>query len=224
MQKSDSINELAAALVLAQGQIKVASMNATNPHFRSKYADLQAIWDASRDALQANGLAVSQYTDSLPNGSPALTSVLVHKSGQWMEGTYPLISIKQDAQGFGSALTYAKRYALASILGIVADEDDDAAAASKPPKPSAAPSKQPGGEAYAPEHVKVPPAVDPTRAAAAKSWALGEIPRIKGMTKPALDKFMERFAKTREELKVLDAKTAVELEKALADRLEELFA
>lgn len=95
------------------------------------------------------------------------------------------------------------------------------------PKPSAAPSKQPGGEVYAPEHVKVPPkppASDADRAANAKAWALGEIPRIKTLDRAALDKFCERFKTTRDELAKLDSKTSIELEKALSDRLEALFA
>lgn len=95
------------------------------------------------------------------------------------------------------------------------------------PKPSVTQPKQPGGDVYAPEHVKVPqkpPASDADRAANAKAWALGEIPRIKAMDRAALDKFCDRFKATREELAKLDSKTSVELEKALSDRLEALFA
>src|ERR1700744_2383220 len=136
MRKSPSIAALAHALVKAQAKMPMAAMNSTNPHFKSKYADLQAIWDAASKPLADNGLAVSQWPNSMESGQPCLTTLLVHESGEWIEADYPLISDRQNAQGFGSALTYAKRYALASILGIVADEDDDGNAASpKPQKP-----------------------------------------------------------------------------------------
>lgn len=222
MQKSDSISALAAALVLAQPMVEGAKKTANNPHFGKKYADLESVWDAVRPALEAHDLAVTQFPDQTVTGAPALTTILVHKSGQWICGTYPLISSKNDPQGFMSALTYGRRGGISSVMGVLA-EDDDGNAASKPPKPSVAPPKQPGGELYAPERVTVPekPATD--RAAAAKSWALGEIHRIKTMDKAALDKFSDRFAKTLAELKTLDSKTSVEIEKAIGDRYTALF-
>lgn len=232
MQKSDSINELAAALVIAQPAFETAKMDSVNPFFKSKYADLGAVWDAVREALRENGLTVSQFPDAI-GSEPALTTILIHASGQWISGTYPLIVADKDhtAQGFGSAISYARRYGLSAVLGVIADTDDDGNAASKHPKPAAAPSKQPGGELYAPEHVQVSRTtatnqaqLPPTdRVAAAKSWALGEIPRIKTMDKATLDKFSDRFAKTLAELKTLDTKTSVEIEKAIGDRYTALF-
>lgn len=137
MNKSDQINELAAALVIAQPTFKPALMDSVNPFFKSKYADLGAVWDAVQEGLTANGLTVTQFPDAI-GSDPALTTILLHKSGQWISATYPLIVSYKDesAQGYGSAITYAKRYALAAVLGVIADTDDDGNAASKPPKPS----------------------------------------------------------------------------------------
>lgn len=139
MNKSDDISLLAVALVKAQPMIDGAKKDSLNPHFKSKYADLGSVWDAVSDALSANDLAVSQFPDETSQGMPALTTMLIHKSGQWIGATYPLISVKQDPQGFASALTYARRYGLSSVLGVVG-EDDDGEGASRAPKPSAAPS------------------------------------------------------------------------------------
>lgn len=217
MQKSDDISLLSAALVKAQPMVEGAKKDSFNPGFKSKYADLESVWEAVRPALEANDLAITQFPDQTVAGLPALTTILVHKSGQWICGTYPLISAKADPQGFMSALTYGRRGGISSVMGVLA-EDDDGTAASKPPKPS---TPKPASV----EGPKAPPAMpDAGRAAAAKSWALGEIPRIKNMDKATLDKFCDRFKKTRDELKLLDGKTSVELEKALTDRLEELFA
>ena len=129
MDKSDSISELAKALHKAQSSIKTAIKDANNPFFKSKYADLGAIWDACRDALQANGLSVAQVPTTGAAGLPCLDTILMHSSGQWLSGQYPITPIKNDPQGVGSAITYARRYALQAIVGICADLDDDGEAA-----------------------------------------------------------------------------------------------
>lgn len=127
----------AEALVKVQGEIKSAIKDSTNPAFRSKYADLGAVWEAVKPALQNHGIAVIQT----PNFSEAegmwLETKILHVSGESMMGRYPLRPVKQDPQGFGSALTYARRYSLASMLGVVADEDDDGNAASAPARRAA---------------------------------------------------------------------------------------
>lgn len=143
MNKSENIAELAAALVLAQPKIETAKMDTVNPFFKSKYADLGSVWDAVRGALVACDLAVSQLPDQDANGHPALTTMLIHKSGQWISATYPLIVTKGDPQTYGSALTYARRYGLSAVLGVVADDDDDGNAASKPQKTSQTPAPKP---------------------------------------------------------------------------------
>jgi len=126
MQKSEQINELAAALAKAQAKIENATKSAKNPFFRSNYADLPAVWDACRAALTANGLSVVQLTDTSENGM-VLESVLMHSGGQWISSHYPINPVKNDPQGLGSAITYARRYSLMALVGIVADDasDDD---------------------------------------------------------------------------------------------------
>lgn len=131
MKKSESIKALAAALNKAQAAIPTVSFDKVNPHFRSKYASLTAVWDACRQPLAENGLSVSQgFTEN--NSKIFCVTTLLHTSGEWMEFEFPMLISKQDMQGFGSASTYAKRYALSSLLGIVADDDDDGETVSSP--------------------------------------------------------------------------------------------
>lgn len=141
MRSSENIAALAAALSKAQAEIEGAVKDKSNPAFRSKYADIGAVWDAVRGPLAKHDLAVVQ----MPHSDPTtfwLTTRLMHSSGEWLEGDYPLNPVKHDPQGYGSAITYARRYALMAVLG-VAPEDDDGNAASgrKTEAASAAPAK-----------------------------------------------------------------------------------
>lgn len=130
----------AEAFVKLQAAIKPAVKDATNPAFRSKYADLSAVWEAVRGPLAETGFSVIQSPD-FEGQDVWLKTTVLHKSGEKMEGRYPLRPTKQDPQGFGSALTYAKRYSLAAMLGVVADDDDDGNAASAP-APKQAPTQR----------------------------------------------------------------------------------
>lgn len=212
MQKSDNIALLATALVQAQPQVKTALMDSVNPFFKSKYADLGAVWDAVQDALKNHDLTVTQFPDAIGQ-EPALTTMLIHASGEWLSGTYPLMVTDKEStpQGYGSALTYARRYGLSAVMGVIADTDDDGNAATRAPKPPTA----------KPETV-APPASD-AHAKEAREWALWAIPRIKLMDKPKLDAFEAKYTKEIAELEGLDKKTHAELKKAIDDRLEELF-
>ncbi|TXH44279.1 MAG: hypothetical protein E6Q97_32915 [Desulfurellales bacterium] len=125
MKTSDQINELATALAKAQKQIKPAIANAWNPHFKSNYADLTSVWEACREALASNNLSVSQTAGKDESGKYTLETRLIHSSGQWIESVMPLLMTKQDSQGFGSAWTYARRFALAAIVGVAPEEEDD---------------------------------------------------------------------------------------------------
>lgn len=125
MKTSEQISELAAALAQAQGMMENAVMNRVNPHFKSKYADLAAIFDAARKPLSANGLAIVQTI-----GDGVLHTRLLHTSGQWIASEHPL-PMSGRPQEIGSALTYARRYSLSALIGIAADEDDDATGAEK---------------------------------------------------------------------------------------------
>jgi hypothetical protein len=125
MQTSETIDALAVALVKAQAEIKPALKDATNPHLKSKYADLASVWSAARETLGKHGLCVIQAPGRLEGNTLDLTTRLLHSSGQWIESTITLPVVKLDAQTCGGAITYARRYALSSMLGIVADDDDD---------------------------------------------------------------------------------------------------
>lgn len=127
--QSEQINELAAALAIAQGQITGALKDSQNPFYKSRYADLASVWDACREHLSKNGLAVIQTTEGLAEGQITVVTTLAHKSGQYIKGTLTMTPKDNSPQSFGSCLTYARRYALAAIVG-VAQIDDDANAAS----------------------------------------------------------------------------------------------
>lgn len=132
----EDIKELAAALAVAQGNIDNVKKDRTNPHFKSNYATLGSVWDTIRDELSKNGLAVVQLPTSAPAGSVGLLTRLIHKSGQSLEEVFfmPVAQVN-NPQAVGSALTYARRYALMALVGI-APEDDDGNAAKAAPKAS----------------------------------------------------------------------------------------
>ncbi len=123
MRTSEQINELADALAKAQGAIEGAIKGNVNPAFRSKYADLGAVWDAIREPLSAAGIAVVQGLESSAEGV-ICTTKLVHKSGQWIESVFAVPVGKKDAQGYGSAATYCRRYSLMAMVGIAPVDDD----------------------------------------------------------------------------------------------------
>lgn len=123
--QSENINELAAALAKAQGEYTPALKDSANPFFKSKYANLCSIVKACQEPLSKNSLSISQATNKDESGTWVLTTTLMHSSGQWLKSQTPIITIKPDIQSFGSASTYARRYAWASIAGVTTDEDDD---------------------------------------------------------------------------------------------------
>lgn len=135
MNKSDSINELAAALSKAQSLIAGAEKNAINPHFKSKFANLEGVWDSLRKPLSDNGLSVVQTMTTGPNGIEVVTTLL-HSSGQWISGNLPIMASKQDPQGIGSAITYSRRYALSAIAGTYQIDDDAEGSTERAPQPS----------------------------------------------------------------------------------------
>lgn len=129
------MNELAKALVKAQAAMSHAAKDSKNPHFKSAYSSLASVIDAVRPALSSNGLAFVQKLHNA-DGGVAVETVLIHESGQEMScGTLFIPATKQDAQGFGSALSYAKRYSLQSALGIASADDDGEAAVKSRPAP-----------------------------------------------------------------------------------------
>lgn len=125
--QSETIGALAAALSKAQADITGALKDSSNPFFKSKYADLASCWDACRKQLAANGLSVIQTTQMTEQGLMLVTT-LAHASGEWIAGQMPVLTKDASPQGQGSGITYARRYALAAIVGL-AQVDDDAEAA-----------------------------------------------------------------------------------------------
>ena len=130
IRQSEIFLALPKALVAAQGEFEAVEKSADNPFFKSKYADLPAIVRAASPILAKHGLAVTQMP-GLEGDDDVLTTRLIHESGEWIESTMRLFLVKQDPQGQGSALTYARRYAYSAMLGIVTEADDDGNAASQ---------------------------------------------------------------------------------------------
>jgi len=142
---SPTIGELAKALAAAQAELEPAKRDATNPHFRSKYADLSACWDAVRAPLARHGLAVSQLP-SLDGDVVRLTTMLLHTSGEFIGSDAAVRIAKHDAPSVGSALTYLRRYSLSAIVGLSTEDDDGAAAMTAAPQPRPQPVAQPSQE------------------------------------------------------------------------------
>ena len=130
--QSEHINELAAAIVKAQLALVPAVKDHVNPFFKSKYADLPSVWEAA-SSFRENGIAITQSPMDAPDEYIVLDTQLSHISGQWMRSRLKIRVAKNDPQGYGSALTYARRYALGCMTGIVTEEDDDGNAASHAP-------------------------------------------------------------------------------------------
>ncbi len=128
--QSEKVDLLVKALIKAKSDFGEIARKKKNPFFNSKYADLLTIHTATTPALHKNGILVTQTTD-LSGIQAVLVTTLLHESGQFISGNYPLNPEKSGPQGFGSALTYARRYALSAILAVVADDDDDGNAGSK---------------------------------------------------------------------------------------------
>lgn len=136
MQTSPEIDKITPAFLAAQKAMKPAVKDAENPHFKSKYADLAAVWDAFREAFQLTRIAVLQDARTMENGEVGVTTTLLHESGQWFQfGPLVIPTTKKDAHGTGSAISYGKRYSLAAAVGVVT-EDDDGNAAVEAPKPA----------------------------------------------------------------------------------------
>jgi len=138
--RSESIVKLAEALSKAQGGIRGAIKDSENPYFHMTYASLASVWDAAREPLSTNGLAIIQVTKVI-EGKLILETVLTHSSGEWYSSIYPINPMKQiknegwtpsdDPQSMGSAISYGRRYSLAAIIGIATADDDGNAATGK---------------------------------------------------------------------------------------------
>lgn len=133
MKTSESIAKIAQALLQAQKEITFAAKDANNPFFKSKYADLPTVIDAIKPALNNAGVVFVQSATPSEAGTLSLVTRLIHESGEWVEDTATAPLQKNDPQGYGSAITYLRRYSLAAFTGLYQD-DDDGQAASQPAK------------------------------------------------------------------------------------------
>ncbi len=123
---SDRLDELFAALALAQGEMPTAELSAVNPHFKKPYADLADVWAACRAALSKHGLTVSQLPYNAADGKVGVAALLGHKSGQWLMTKLEAGAQVNNPQAIGSVITYLRRYTLGPLVGVaVRGEDDD---------------------------------------------------------------------------------------------------
>jgi hypothetical protein len=138
MNTSEQINELATALSKAQSQMTGAKKSAKNPFFKSNYSDLASVCEAISEPFSDNGLSYIQSPEFNENYITVVTRIM-HSSGQWIEGTVQLPPTKNDAQGYGSAITYGRRYGLQAMAGVPSVDDDgqDAVKHGKPVKKQA---------------------------------------------------------------------------------------
>ena len=147
MQTSESIEHIATALSKAQAELQNPPKNKVNPHFNSAYVDLSDGLDTIRKSLGKHGLSFIQATNAVDNFI-ILHTRLMHLSGQWIESTYPVCGMDKH-QAMGSALTYARRYALFAMVGVAGEDDDDGNAAQEA-TPKTAPKRQPEKKQMAP--------------------------------------------------------------------------
>ena len=143
----DATPKLNEALAKAQAELSGAKKDSENPHFRSRYADLASVWEAWQKVGPKHGLSLTQTTRVLDGGLVLLVTTLRHTSGEMVAGEFPVNPTKPDMQGFGSAMTYARRYALAALVGVAPEDDDGEAAVGRASTPApvaqAAPRPQP---------------------------------------------------------------------------------
>lgn len=156
MEKSEQINELAAALSIAQGELENASKSSDNPHFKSRYADLAEVINCVRPVFSRHGLAFTQFV-SYNAGIVSVETVLMHKGGQYISGIISAPVSKQDAQGVGSATTYCRRYSLAAVAGLAQEDDDANSAVGHGSKKEDAQKRPPNDETteFTPDHQRV---------------------------------------------------------------------
>ena len=165
MLKSENVTELSAALAKAQAGIANAAKEGTNTHYSSSYATLKSVWAVCKTPLTENGLSVVQSPE-FDGQSVKVTTTLLHKTGQWIESAITMPVKKIDCQGIGSAITYARRYALAAMVGVAPDDDDDDGEAAvnhhqRPPQQNqrqqSAPPEQIQGRANRPQEAQCSP-------------------------------------------------------------------
>ena len=141
MKKSESIKEIATALSKAQAEMSGAKKSSKNPFFKSSYANLEEVIHCVKEPFANNGLSYMQFPIA-SDGFAGVETIIMHSSGEWISGELLLKCAKNDPQGMGSAITYARRYGLQSAAGLPS-EDDDGNYATAPVKPVYTPPQAP---------------------------------------------------------------------------------
>lgn len=143
-EHSASIAKLAEALNKAQDQMEKAKKDSNNPFFKSRYADLSAVWDACKDAVLSNGFCVMQpLSGTDERGNTLIVTMLLHVSGEWIKGVLAIPATKPDPQQIGSAITYGRRYSLAAMLNVMLEDDDAEGAMERQNKAVSKPANKP---------------------------------------------------------------------------------
>lgn len=144
MKKSETITELSKAFAKTQKEMKQPLKYANNPFFKSKYVPLENVVEAITESASKNGLSFTQFPSSDETGNVTVGTLVMHESGEWIEyDPIKMKPVKNDPQSIGSAITYAKRYALSAIFGITSDQDDDGNEATQAKKQPAKKSNDP---------------------------------------------------------------------------------
>lgn len=180
MTHSETIAAIAAALSTAQGELSHALKDTMGQigQQKTKYADLASCWDAAREPLSRNGLAVVQMP-SADGPKVTVTTMLVHKSGEWFKNSIQMTSAQNTPQAIGSCITYGRRYSFCSVVGI-SPEDDDGAAASGTARGSKEAARAVGDAKLATMRGDEPPEMEPQRQAGNKI-SFADLPKFKDM-------------------------------------------
>lgn len=205
-----SLGKLALALSKAQAEIKGAKKDTINPFFKVSYADLASVWDACKEPLSKNELAIVQTTEIM-NGAIVLRTTLLHSSGEYITGDLPImVGEKSTAQQLGSAITYNRRYALAAMVGVAPEDDDGNAAGqteakssgfSKPAPPK--PTLQERATAFELHLDKLQSLLSVTNLIAANNQLLSE---MKKMQPQNYENLMIKIGQIEESFKMADSK------------------
>lgn len=142
MKKSETLTEFSKAFAKTQQEMKQPLKDANNPFFKSKYVPLENVVEAITESANKNGLSFTQFPSSDEAGNVTVGTLVMHSSGEWIEyDPIKMKPVKNDPQSIGSAITYAKRYALSAIFGITSDPDDDGNEATQTKKQAPAKKK-----------------------------------------------------------------------------------
>ena len=142
MKKSETLTEFSKAFAKTQQEMKQPLKDANNPFFKSKYVPLENVVEAITESASKNGLSFTQFPSSDEDGNVTVGTLVMHSSGEWIEyDPIKMKPVKNDPQSIGSAITYAKRYALSAIFGITSDQDDDGNEATQTKKQAPAKKK-----------------------------------------------------------------------------------